>query len=127
MSVPTHGWFSRVTSHIKAMEDAVEIGLRSAFNGVGFTSFGKVLPGLKLKGEQLPTSYGPRLTAFPAGKQALSYYFTDELHEFLEAAIEWHDTHDRSDLNPFLKEYGERLKTRVQVGLRLVFLPRFGM
>ena len=42
----------RVTSHSKAMEDAVEIGLRSAFNEVGFASFGKVLPGLKLRGER---------------------------------------------------------------------------
>jgi len=51
--VPTDVWFYSVTSHVKAMEDAVEIGLRSAFNEVGFTSFGKVLPGLKLRGEHL--------------------------------------------------------------------------
>jgi len=31
------------------MEDAVEIGLRSAFSEVGFTSFGRVLFGLKLR------------------------------------------------------------------------------
>ena len=49
--IPIHMCFFRVTSHVKAMEDAVEKGLRSAFNEVGFTSFGKVLPGLKLKGE----------------------------------------------------------------------------
>lgn len=109
------------------MEDAVEIGLRSAFNGVGFTSFGKVLPGLKLKGEQSPTSYGPRLTAFPAGKQALSYYFTDELHEFLEAALEWYNTHNRADITPFLKKHGDRLKTRVQVGHRLIFLRCYAL
>lgn len=41
----------RVTSQTKAMEDAVEIGLRSAFNEVGFTSFNRVLSGVKLKGE----------------------------------------------------------------------------
>jgi len=52
-SILTHVRFYRVTSHTKAMEDAVEIGLRSAFNEVGFTSFGKVLSGLKLKGERL--------------------------------------------------------------------------
>ncbi|KAF9642720.1 hypothetical protein BDM02DRAFT_3152142 [Thelephora ganbajun] len=87
-----------VTSHVKAMEDAVEIGLRSAFNEVGFTSFSKVLPGLKLR----------------AGKQALPYYFTGDLHEFLEAALEWYNSHNRADITPFLKKYGERLKARVQ-------------
>ena len=56
MSTPTHVCFYRVTSHVKAMEDAVEIGLRSAFNEVGFNSFSKVLPGLKLRGEHLSTS-----------------------------------------------------------------------
>ena len=50
-SILTHIRLYRVTSHSKAMEDAVEIGLRSAFNEVGFASFGKVLPGLKLRGE----------------------------------------------------------------------------
>ena len=38
------------------MEDAVEIGLRAAFNEVGFTSFGRVLSGLKLRGEH-PYTY----------------------------------------------------------------------
>lgn len=47
----THVRFYRVTSQNKAMEDAVEIGLRSAFNEVNFTSFNKVLPWLKLRGE----------------------------------------------------------------------------
>jgi len=55
ISITTHVFLYRVTSHVKAMEDAVEIGLRGAFNDVGFTSFGKVLPGLKLKGERLST------------------------------------------------------------------------
>jgi len=55
ISINTHISLCRVTSHVKAMEDAVEIGLRAAFNDVGFTSFGKVLPGLKLKGERLST------------------------------------------------------------------------
>lgn len=64
MLVPTDVWFYSVTSHVKAMEDAVEIGLRSAFNEVGFTSFGKVLPGLKLRGEHLSTSYGVRLIVY---------------------------------------------------------------
>ena len=53
MSISTHVRLYRVTPHAKAMEDAVEIGLRSAFNEVGFASFNKVLPGLKLKGEHL--------------------------------------------------------------------------
>ena len=57
MSIPTRVCFYRVTSHVKAMEDAVEIGLRAAFNQAGFTSFGKVLPGLKLKCKHLPTSH----------------------------------------------------------------------
>jgi len=60
MSIPTHVRLYRVTPQAKAMEDAVEIGLRSAFNEVGFASFNKVLPGLKLKGEHLWTSYGVR-------------------------------------------------------------------
>ena len=53
ISITTHVFLYRVTSHVKAMEDAVEIGLRAAFNDVEFTSFGEVLPGLKLKGERL--------------------------------------------------------------------------
>ena len=114
----------RVTSHVKAMEDAVEMGLRSAFNDAGFTSFSKVLPGLKLKGEQLQTSYEGQ-TDFSyapllAGKQALLYYFTDRLHEFLEAALWWHNANDGADMTPLIKEYGERLKARLQVGLYLV-------
>ena len=64
MSAPTYTRFSRVTSHVKAMEDAVEIGLRSAFNEVGFTSFGKVLPGLKLRGGYLSTLHGFKLIAY---------------------------------------------------------------
>lgn len=113
----------RVTSHVKAMEDAVEIGLRSAFNEVGLASFGKVLPGMKLRGKRLNFVrhqanflYAPLL----AGKQALSYYFTDELREFLEAALRWHNAHNRAEITPFLKEYGERLKARREVSLRLV-------
>lgn len=51
MSTPAYVENYRVTSHTKAMEDAVEIGLRSAFNEVGFTSFARVLFGLKLRGE----------------------------------------------------------------------------
>ena len=58
MPTPSHTHFYRVTSHAKAMEDAVEIGLRSAFNEVGFASFGKVLPGLKLRGEHPQASHG---------------------------------------------------------------------
>ena len=58
MTIPTHVRLYRVTPHAKAMEDAVEIGLRSAFNEVGFASFSKVIPGLKLRGKHLPTSYG---------------------------------------------------------------------
>ena len=58
-----------------------------------------------------------------AGKQALLYHFTDELHEFLDDALAWHNEHDRADITPFLKQYGERLKDRVQVGLRLGLLP----
>jgi hypothetical protein len=56
-------------------------------------------------------------TSLVAGKQALTYYFTDELREFLEAALEWHNSHNRADITPFLRNYGERLKTRLQVGL----------
>ena len=62
-------YFYRVTSHVKAMEDAVEIGLRSAFNDVKFTSFSKVLPGLKLKGEHLSISHRTRLIAYLAHTQ----------------------------------------------------------
>lgn len=50
-----------------------------------------------------------------AGKQALSYYFIDQLHEFLDAVLEWYNSHDRAEITPFLKKYGERLKARVQV------------
>lgn len=56
--IPTHVYSYRVTSQTKAMEDAVEIGLRSAFNEVEFTSFSKVLPGFKLRGEHSRISYG---------------------------------------------------------------------
>lgn len=99
------------------MEDAVEMGLRSAFSEVGFTSFGNVLAGFKLKGMCLSTSHRVKLivyTFLPAGKQALLYYFTDELHEFLEAALSWYNAHARSDITPFLKKRGDRLKARVQ-------------
>lgn len=58
-------------------------------------------------------------TLLLAGKQALSYYFTDHLREFLEAALEWYNSHNRTDITPLLKRYGERLKTRAQVGFRL--------
>lgn len=111
--------FYRVTPHAKAVEDAVEMGLRSAFNEIGFALFGRVLPGLKLKGMFLPASHRVKLIAyacFPAGKQALPYYFTDELHEFLEAALGWYNAHDRSDITPFFNEQGDRLKARIQVG-----------
>lgn len=90
------------------MEDAVEIGLRSAFNEAGFVSFSRVLPGLKLR----------------AGKQALIYYFTDQLHEFLEAALEWYNSHNRADITPFVKQYGEHLKTRAQHADRCVAWDR---
>ena len=106
------------------MEDAVEIGLRSAFNEAGFTSFSNVLAGFKLKGMYLPSSHRVKLTTYtslPAGKQALLYYFTDELHEFLEAALRWYNAHARSDITPFLKKRGGRLKARVQVGAAWFF------
>src|ERR1700744_4413970 len=64
MLVFAYMYFYRVTSHPKAMEDAVEIGLRSAFNEVGFTSFSKALPGLKLRGEHLSPSCGAWLIAY---------------------------------------------------------------
>ena len=63
----------------------------------------------------------------PAGKQAPPYYFTDQLHEFLEAALEWYNVHDRADITPFLKKNGDRLKARIQVGLRVIFLRRFAL
>lgn len=50
--------FYRVTPQTKAMEDAVEIGLRSPFNEAGFISFDRVLFGLKLRGEHF---YAPRI------------------------------------------------------------------
>jgi hypothetical protein len=108
------------------MEDAVEVGLRSAFNEAGFTSFGKVLPGIKLRGEHSGTSRGVRWIAYMchsliAGKQALWYYFTDHLHEFLEGALEWYNSHDRAEITPFLKNCGERLKSRIQVSFRFDF------
>lgn len=56
--------FYRVTPHAKAMEDAVEMGLRSAFNEIGFASFGKVLPGLRLRGVFFQTSHRAKLTAY---------------------------------------------------------------
>lgn len=59
--------------------------------------------------------------SFPAGKQALLYYFTDHLHEFLNAALEWYNSHDRADITPFLKKYGERLTARFQVGFCSIF------
>jgi len=65
MSIPTHLCSYSVTSHAKAMEDAVEIGLRAAFNEVGFSSFSKVLPGLKLKGEHLWISCGIKQVSHP--------------------------------------------------------------
>ena len=69
---------------------------------------------------------GDSLSPSPlAGKQAISYYFTNELHEFLEAALGWHNAHTREEITPFLKDYGERLKARVHVGLHSVLLPRF--
>jgi hypothetical protein len=118
--VPTHVYFFRVTSHVKAMEDAVELGLRSAFNEANFNSFSRVLPSLKLRGECLQASWGAMVdcssASLLAGKQALSYYFIDQLHEFLHAALEWYNSHDHAEITPFLKEYGERLKARVQVG-----------
>ena len=46
------------------MEDAVELGLRSAFSEVGFTSFSKVLPGLKLRGELSQTLCAVRRIAY---------------------------------------------------------------
>jgi hypothetical protein len=52
-----------------------------------------------------------------AGKQALTYYFTDQLHEFLGATLEWYNSHNRADITPFLKEGGERLNARLQVGV----------
>jgi hypothetical protein len=58
-----------------------------------------------------------------AGKQALWYYFTDHLHEFLEAALDWHNSHDRAEITPFLKNWGERLKSRIQVGFHFDFPP----
>ena len=61
----------------------------------------------------------------PAGKQALSYYFTDELHEFLEAVLGWYNAHDRADITPVLKKHEERLEARVQVGLRAIFSSQF--
>jgi len=64
VSIPTHVCLYRVTSHVKAMEDAVEIGLRAAFNEAGFNSFSKVLPGLKLRGKHLLTSHGTKLIAY---------------------------------------------------------------
>jgi hypothetical protein len=69
--------------------------------------------------DQADCLYAPHI----AGKQALLYYFTDELHEFLDDALAWHNEHDRADITPFLKQYSERLKDRMQVGLCLVFLP----